>query len=175
MNLGGVLMMGISMVFLSVGFVMFPNITTATDSILAYAYSSNASITDASYTGLTSIVGITPLLALLGYVAVSVLSGFMGIKAFKGTKNIHANPAAFLMLGIGLVFFAVGLLIFPVALDGISSVYHGGGFGISSSYTGLENVLLLTPMLLLLGFVAGTVLSGYFGIKNLTSDSNDFA
>jgi len=173
MNLGGTLMLGISMVFLAVGFIMFPNITTATDSILAYAYSANAAITDATYTGLTSIVGITPLLALLGYVAVAVLSGFMGIKMMKGGANVHMDPGGLLMLGIGLIFFAIGLLIFPVALDGISSVVHGDGSGISSSYTGLSSVILLVPMLLLLSYVAATVLSGYFGIKRLTSSTND--
>lgn len=172
-NLGGTLMLGISMVFLAVGFIMFPNITTATDAILAYAYTTNASITVATYTGLTSIVGITPLLALLGYVAVAVLSGFMGIKVMKGGGSAHMDPGGLLMLGIGLIFFAIGLLIFPVALDGISSVVHGSGQGISSSYTGLSSVILLVPMLLLLSYVAATVLTGYFGIKRLSSSGQD--
>lgn len=164
-NIGTAMMFGVGIAFLSVGFLMLPTLLSATDAILAYEYSSNTSITDATFTGLTSITGLTPLLAVLGYVAVAVIAGFMGIKVSKGAANVYANPGAFLMLGLGLIFFAVGLYIFPVALDGVSGAVHNGGSGISSSYSGFSSVLLLTPMLLLLGYVAGTVILGFFGIK----------
>lgn len=170
MNVGGILMMGIGMVFLAVGFIMFPIATTATDSILAYEYTSNTSITDATYTGLTQVTGIVPLLILLGYVSAAVITGFLGFKIMKaGSGNASVNPGNLMMLGLSIVFIALGLIIFPVALDGISSVVHGGGAGISSSYTGLSSIILVCPMLIELAFIAAAVISGFFGIKRLSS------
>ena len=167
LNIGGTLMLGIGMVFLAVGFIMFPIATDATDSILAYAYTGNNSITDASFTGLTAIVGITPLLILLGFISAAVITGIMGIKVMKGAAQANVGPGGLLMSGLSIVFIALGLIIFPVTLDGISSVVHGGGSGISSAYTGLSAILLVTPMLVLLSFVSAAVISGFFGIKSL--------
>lgn len=169
-NLGAIMMMGISFVFIAVGAVLFPNITDATDTILDYAYTTNTSITDATFTGLTAITGITPTLALLGYLAVAVLSGYMGVKVMRSEASVNISPGNLLMLAVSLVFFAIGLYIFPTALDGFASIVHGGGNGISSSYTGLSPLVLIAPMLLLITFVAGTVISGYFGVKSLSSN-----
>lgn len=168
-DIGGILLMGIAMVFLSIGFIMFPIATDATDDILGYVYSGNASITDASYTGLTAITGITPLLILLGFVMAAVVTGFLGLKVTKGESSAKATPGSLMMLGLAIVFIAVGLIMFPVALDGISSVYDGNGAGISTAYTGLQPILLVTPMLVLLSFLAASVISGFFGIKSLGS------
>jgi len=168
MNIGGILMMGIGMVFLAVGFIMFPIATDATDDILAYEFTSNTAITDASFTGLTAITGITPLLILLGFISAAVISGFLGMKVMKaGTGSTKVSPGGLLMSGLSIVFIALGLIIFPVTLDGIATVYHGGGSGISSSYTGLSAILLVTPMLVLLSFIAASVISGFFGIKTI--------
>lgn len=166
-DIGGILLMGIAMVFLSIGFIMFPIATDATDDILGYVYSANATITDATFTGLTAITGITPLLILLGFIMAAVVTGFLGLKVTKGEGSAKATPGSLMMLGLAIVFVAVGLIMFPVALDGISSVYHGGGQGISTSYTGLRPILLVTPMLVLLSFLAASVISGFFGIKSL--------
>lgn len=170
-NIGGILMMGISMVFIAVGFIMFPIATDATDDILAYQYTANTSITDSTFTGLTSITGIVPLLILLGFISVAVIGGFMGLKIMKEGGSAKATPGSLLMLGLSIVFIALGLIMFPVALDGIASVYHGGGSGISSTYTGLSAILLITPMLLELSFIAGSVISGFFGVKNLAGSA----
>lgn len=170
-NIGGIMMMGLGMVFLAVGFIFFPIATGATDSILAYEYSTNTAITDSSYTGLTQITGITPLLILVGFVAVAVISGFLGMKVMQGAATVKMGPGNLMLLGLSIVFIAIGLLIYPVLLDGVSSVYHGGGTGISSDYSGFQSFLLITPMLVLLGFIAAAVLSGFFGIKNLAKSS----
>jgi len=167
-NIGGVLLMGIGMVFLAVGFIMFPIVTDSTDSLLAYQYTSNASITDATFTGFTAVVGITPLLVLLGFLSAAVFSMYLGVKVSKGSAGgTSLNLGSMIMLGLSMVFVAVGLIILPVALDGVSSVLHGGGTGVSASYTGLSPILLVTPLLILISFVASAVISGYFGIKKL--------
>ena len=167
-NIQGILMMGIGMVFLAVGFIMFPIVTDATDDLLAYSYSANNTITDASFTGFTSVVGITPLLVLLGFVAAAVFAMYLGVKLNKeGAGSSHVNLGAMLMIGVSIVFVAVALIILPVALDGIASVLHGGGAGISSSYTGLSPILLVTPLLILISFLSGSVISGFFGVKTM--------
>lgn len=170
MNIGGILLMGVGMVFLAVGFIMFPIVTDATDDLLAYAYSANASITDATFTGFTSVVGVTPLLVLIGYVSAAVFSMYLGVKMVKsGAGSTTLNLGSLLMLGVSMIFIAIALIILPVALDGIASVLHGGGAGISSSYTGLSSILLVTPLMVLISFIGGAIITGFFGIKRLGS------
>src|SRR3972149_2909573 len=167
-NLGGIILLGISMVFLAVGFIMFPILTDSTDTILAYAYTSNATINAAYFTGLTAITGIIPLLVLLGFVTAAVIAGMMGLKVVKGGMgDTKMSPGGLILSGLSIVFIALGLIIFPVVLDGIAGVIHGGGSGISSSYTGLSSILLVTPMIVELAFVSAAVITGFFGLKTL--------
>lgn len=169
MNIAGVMMLGIAMVFLSIGFIFLPITTDATTDLLDYEYSANATITDASYTGYTSVVGITPLLILVGFLAAAVISGMMGIKIIKGGASGGTDPGSLMLLGLSIVFIGIGLIIEPVMLDGVSAVYHNGGSGISSTFTGYQSIILITPMLVHLGFLATAVLSGFFGLKRLGS------
>ena len=167
-DVGGILLMGIGMVFLAVGFIMFPIVTDASDSLLAYEYTANAAITDASFTGFTAVIGITPLLVLVGYLSAAVFSMFLGVRIMKtGEGDTKLNLGNLLLLGVSLIFIAIALIILPVALDGIASVVHGGGEGISTSYTGLGPIILVTPLLILISFLSGAVISGFFGIKKL--------
>jgi hypothetical protein len=171
-NLGGIIMLGLSMVFIAVGFIFLPIATTAASGILAYTYSGNANIVAANYTGLVSITGIVPLLILLGFLAEAVIAGMLGIKVMKGAGSAKNSPGALILIGMSIVFIAVGLIMYPVALDGISSVLHGGGNGISTSFTGFSSLLMISPMLILLGFIVASVLTGFFGIKALNSNSD---
>ena len=162
-------MLGLSMVFIAVGFIMLPIATTACANILSYQYSANAAITDATYTGLTSITGITPLLILLGFLAEAVIAGMLGIRIMRGSGSAKVSPGSLVLVGLSIVFIAVGLIMFPVTLDGISSVAHGGGQGISSTFTGFQSLLYIAPMLVLLGFIVASVVTGFFGIKSIGS------
>lgn len=167
-NIGSIMLMGIGMVFLAVGFIMFPIVTTATDSLLAYAYTVNAAITDASFTGFTAVIGITPLLVLIGYLSAAVFSMFLGVKLMRGAGGeTTLNLGNLLLLGVSLIFIAIALIILPVALDGIASVVHGGGTGINVAYTGLSPILLITPLLILISFLSASVISGFFGLKKI--------
>jgi hypothetical protein len=170
-NLGGIIMLGLAMVFLSVGFIMLPIATGAVANILNYSYTGNVAITDASFTGLTSIAGITPLLILLGFLAEAVIAGMLGIRIMKGSGSAKVTPGGLIMISLSIVFIAVGLIMFPVALDGIASVAHGGGQGINTSFTGFQSLLYIAPMLVLLGFIVASVVTGFFGIKTLGSGS----
>lgn len=169
LNPSGLLMMGIAMIFIAVGFIVYPIVITGTDAILAYQFSSNTAITDATFTGLTAVTGIVPLLVLLGFVTAGVVTGLMGYRVATGKGGArNMNPAGLLMLGIGVIFIAVGLIIFPVVLDGVATVRHGSGSGISSSYTGLQAVIDVVPLLVLIAFTSASVISGFFGVKTLT-------
>lgn len=168
-NIGGIILMGIAMVFLAVGFIMFPISTDACSDLLDYSYTSNTSITDASFTGFTAIIGITPLLILVGFVAAAVITGFLGMKVMKGSEggSTKLNPGNMLLMGLSIVFIAIALIIEPVMLDGIASVVHGSGEGISSSFTGLSGVISICPMLIHVAFLASAVISGFFGIRSI--------
>lgn len=170
-NIGGVMMLGIAMVFLAIGFIFLPISSDAAADIIAYEYTTNTSITDATFTGYTSVVGITPLLILVGFLTAAVVTGMMGIKIMKGATGTKADPGSLMLLGLSIVFVGIGLIIEPVMLDGVASVLHGGGAGISSSFTGYESVVKIAPMLVHIGFLASAVLSGFFGIKKLSSTS----
>lgn len=171
MNIAGIMMLGISMVFLAIGFIFLPISTTAAQALLDYAYTSCTSITDATYTGYTSVVGITPLLILVGFLSAAVVSGMMGIRIMKGA-DYKADPGSLMLLGLSIVFIAIGLIIEPVMLDGISSVYYNSGSGISASFTGYSSILLISPMLIHLAFLSAAVLSGFFGLKRIGATSS---
>lgn len=167
-DISGILMMGIGMVFLAVGFIVFPIVTTATDALLAYSYSANASITDATFTGFTAVIGITPLLILLGFLSAAVFSMYLGVQISRGAGETRLDMGTLVLLALSMVFIAVGLIILPVTLDGLASVLDGTAHaGISSSYVGLSPIILVTPLLILISFIGGAVLSGYFGIRRL--------
>ena len=168
-DIAGLVMMGIGMVFLAVGFIVYPIVTTATDSILSWTYSTNAAVIKTSlFTGLTQVTGIVPLLVLIAFVTAGAVTGFMGYKVSSGAATASAtNPGSMMMLGIGIIFIAVGLIIFPVVLDGVGSVLHGSGAGISSTYTGLEAILKIAPLIVLVAFITAGVVSGFFGIKSM--------
>jgi hypothetical protein len=168
MNIVSILIMGIGMVFLAVGFIMFPIVTSATDDLLAYEYATNTAITDATFTGFTSVIGITPLLVLIGYVSAAIFAMYLGVKIAKGgAGGTKLDLGSLLLLGLSMVFIAIALIILPVALDGLAGVYHGGGSGVSASYTGLSPILLVTPLLILISFISSAVLTGFFGFKKL--------
>ena len=173
-DIGGILIMGIGMVFLAVGFIMFPIVTDATDALLDWVYTPCATITDATFTGFTAIVGITPLLVLIGFLAAAVFSMYLGVRVMKGgAGGTKMDLGTILLLGISMIFIAIGLIILPVTLEAICTVLSNNasgvdtGIGLSASYVGLGPILLVTPLLILISFVAGAVISGFFGIKRL--------
>ena len=169
-NIAGIMMLGISMIFLAIGFIFLPITTTAAADLLAYAYSANNTITDATFTGYTSVVGITPLLILVGFLVAAVITGMLGVKVMKSGSG-SADPGSLMLIGLSIVFIGIGLIIEPVMLDGVSSVVHGDGAGISTSFTGYSAIVLVSPMLVHIGYLIAAVFSGFFGIKKLASSS----
>lgn len=168
-DIGGILLMGIGMVFLAVGFIVYPIIMDATDDLLEWACTDCTSITYATFTGFAAVVGITPLLVLIGYLSAAVFTMYLGIRVMKGVGSTNLNLGTLILLALSLIFIAIALIILPVALEGICSVLEGdeGSSGISATYVGLEAILKVTPLLILISFIGGAVVAGFFGIKRL--------
>ena len=117
-------------------------------------------------------MGITPLLVLVGYLSAAVFSMYLGIKMMKGgAGGTKLDLGTMLMLGISLIFIAIGLIVLPVTLEGVCSVLHGGGSGLNTTYTGLSAILRVTPLLVLISFIAAAVITGFFGLKRLGAGS----
>ena len=168
-DIKGLVLMGIGMIFLAVGFIIYPIIMDACDDILGWTCTANASMSDADYTGLTEIVGVIPLLVLVAFVTAGAITGFMGYKVATGGASASAsNPASLMLLGIGLIFISVGLIIFPVIMESVCVVLTGDGTGISDDYTGLGAILEVTPLIVLIAFITAGVVTGFFGIKAMS-------
>ncbi len=120
-NIGGTLLLGIAMVFLSLGFIFLPLTTDSSSSLLAYTYSPYPAITAATFTGYTAVVGITPMLIIVGFLTAGVIVGMMGIRVMKSGSGGSFKPAALVLLSLAIVFIGISLIIEPVALDGISA------------------------------------------------------
>ena len=171
-DIGGILIMGIGMVFIAVGFIIYPIVMTACDALLVYNSTVNATLlaecVGAYFTGFTPIVGITPLLILVGFLSAGIFSMYLGVQVVKGEGSTKIDLGSMLLLGISMIFIAIGLIIMPVVLDAICGVMNNNGAHLSASYTGLLPILRVTPLLVLISFVSGAVISGYFGIKKLS-------
>lgn len=242
-QIGGIILMGISMVFLAVGFIVYPIATDGTDDLLDYEYSEYTTITDDSFTGFTEIVGITPLLLLVGYLSAAVFTMFLGVKVMRGAGSAKLDLGGMILLALSIIFVAIGLIIMPVTLDGVASVMAHRetqtdedttvttGVGVTTGnmtltqvlfdddvtyvtsvssnitetpvadnfsepllyltalsanetrtltcvydyhdelaeYTGLYAVLEVTPLMILISFIGGAIVSGFFGIKRIGS------
>jgi hypothetical protein len=117
-DMGGIILLGIGMVFLSIGFIFLKLTTDASTTLLTYEYSANTSITATTFTGYKAFVGLTPLLVLLGYETSAVITGFMGIQVMQGKSEAKASKGTTLLMALSIVFIAIGLIIEPITLDG---------------------------------------------------------
>jgi len=86
------------------------------------------------------------------------------IKAVFRVEVGGINIGNILMLGIGMIFIAVGFIVYPIVLDGIVEVLNSDSIDI---YTGLEPVAKVVPLIVLIGFVSAGVVTGFFGVKNI--------
>lgn len=165
-------MMGIALIFMGIGFTFLPQLISATDAIGSYNYTGATSTMcqTANFTGLTTFYPLVPLLVVLAFVVDGVIAGFLGIKVWKGLATSQANIGSFLLIGLTVLFAAIGLRFYPTLLDGICSALWNGGAGISTTtYGAFVNLLLIVPMLALLGYVVAVALPGLAGVRKMVS------
>lgn len=169
-DLSGIILMGLGFVFIAVGFIVFQIFMEAAEDILDWTCSDNASYTDASFTGFTDIIGITPLLVLVGFMTAGVFTMYLGIKVVQGASSSKLDMGSLILLALAIIFLAVALIILPVTLEAICSTLSNDDAGISSSFTGVEDFLLMSPLLLIVSLIGGAIVTGFFGIKRLGQD-----
>jgi Flp pilus assembly pilin Flp len=75
-NVGGMILIAVSFIGLVVIIIMFPILITGIQTV------TNQNLTN--FTGLASVVNLTPLLAWVGAVVMTIVSGYMGVKKMKG-------------------------------------------------------------------------------------------
>lgn len=164
LNISGLMMMGVGMIFLAVGFIIYPIILDACDGIYAWVDPTTMALTYEDFTGLGAVVGILPLIVLLGFVTAGAITGFMGVKMLKGGASGSLQPSSLMMLGLGIIFIAVALIIFPVIMDGVATALEAEDAAVGD-FTGLTAILYVTPLIVLTAFMAGGIVAGFFGIK----------
>jgi hypothetical protein len=165
LDIGGIMLMGIGMIFLAVGFIIYPIILDATDAIYAWSANLTSYYTITDFTGCSAITGIIPLVTLLGFISAGAITGFMGFKVMKTGASATVSPGSLMLLGIGLIFISVALIIFPVVLDGVAASLDAAI--IAATYTGLVPILRVTPLIVLSAFMTGGIVAGFFGIKGI--------
>lgn len=116
MNNQKVLTIGLGVIFMAVGFLMFPFLLTICDSLLNYVYAFDSSIKADTFTGFIPVVSIIPLLVLVAFLALSL---YTWLSIGKETSSINLSTT--LVLVVGIVLIPIGLAIVPVIMDGIAT------------------------------------------------------
>jgi hypothetical protein len=166
----GMMLMAIGLIFLSVGMIIYPICFDATDAVFAWTSANytagppQVGYTTADFTGLNPILGIFPLLVLLGYVVEAVINGIMGIQVMRGQSAGGINPAGLMLQSIGLIFLSVAMIVYPITLDGIAAILDGLA-GATGTYTGIGSFAPVVPLLVLLAIIIAGVMVSFFGIK----------
>ena len=145
--------------------IIYPIIIDGVDAITAWKAADNVSITVTTFTGLSPVAGITPLIVLIGFISSAVITGFMGVKTIKGGGDGgKIDAGGLIMQGIGMIFISVGLIIFPVVMDGVRAAQVDIAAS-SGTFTGLTQILSVTPLIVLVAFISAAVITTYFGAK----------
>ena len=78
------------------------------------------------------------------------------------TETGGVDIGGLMLMGLGMVFIAVGFILFPVVIEGAEESRTATGVG---NYTGLTSIIEVGPTIALVAFLFGGVVAGYFGIK----------
>lgn len=174
-NLQAVLLMGIGFVFIAVCYIVFRIFMSAAGDLLAWTCTANTSTSHSTFTGFDDMVGIMPLLVLIGFLAAGVFAMYLGVRVAKTGGSSSLDLGSLILLAMAIIFLAIALLILPVTLEAICATLSNNastadtGQGINSAFTGVSDLLLMSPMLLIVSLVGGAVVTGFFGLKRLGS------
>jgi hypothetical protein len=164
--------MAIGLIFIAVGFIIYPIIISGTDGILAWtATISGKSFATSNFTGMSAVVPIVPLIVILGFIVATVLAGYMGVQVFRGNEQGDVNPATYLLQGVGMIFIAIALIVFPIIMTGVATAWASILSSANvSSYSAVVGFLPVAPLLALVGTVFIGVCSEYFGLRKAMSN-----
>ena len=175
-NLQSIMMMGLGFVFIAVGFIVFQIFMNAAATLLAWTCTANTSTSATTYTGFTDMIGITPLLVLVGFMSAGVFAMYLGVQISKGLGSTKMDMGALIMLAIAIIFLSIALIILPVTLEAICSTLSNNagaadtGQGLNAAFTGVSEFLLMSPLLLIVSLIGGAIVVGFFGMKRMGND-----
>jgi len=172
-DLQAVLMMGLGFVFIAVGFIVFQIFMNAAETIIDWSCTANTSTTGATFTGFTDMLGVTPLLVLVGFLSAGVFAMYLGVQITKGSGSTKLDLGVLILLALAIIFLAIALIILPVTLEAICATLSNNagsvdtGQGINSAFTGVSDMLLMSPLLLIVSLTGGAIITGFFGMKRM--------
>lgn len=139
----------ISIVMLTIAFVLFPIVLDGTASITGHTHVS-------TFTGLSNVANIGPLVLFVMLLFGSGIVGGMSVRGLtgRGTGMTSASLTGGqgMKVVIGLVMIAITFFIFPIIMDGCKTILTDANI---ASYTGLDNLVKVTPLLLYVGLLFG--------------------
>lgn len=146
---GGFVQMTFSFVGVVLYVAMFLNLMTSIEAIRSYT-------NIASFTALATIVSIAPTVLIVGGLFVA------GFAAYKGYKSAAAQDAnGILRIVFGIVGLILYMALFVAMLPHMYYLYNGGTTANAtftpSNYTALQTIVGITPTVLFVGGVFGTV------------------
>lgn len=91
-------------------------------------------------------------------------AAFKWVKSFIPTDERGAiDLGAVLMLGIGMVFISIGIIMFKTIVTASNDVLSEN----LTPFTGTEDMVKVGPTLIYVAFLAAGVVTGFFGVKRL--------
>lgn len=152
----GMALMGLIMT--AIAFILFPIVMEGTETIMGWT-GSGGNITQ--FTGLQSVVQIAPMI-----VFVFVVFAGIGTTVYGGVKTAQSGKVGMAML-LGLIMIAISFVIYPIVMDGTDTLLAAIDAS-SYSYTGLESIAKIAPLLVFVSMLFGGIgLGAYGGYKKL--------
>ena len=149
----GVLM---GLIMIAIAFILFPIVITGTETILAWTTTGGNS-TLATFTGLSSVVGIAPMMIFVFVVFGGI--GMTSVGAFRSAKTGKTG----MNLLLSLIMLAIAFVVYPIVLDGADTILSDANI---ADYTGLSSIAAIAPLLVFVAMLfAGIGIGGYTGYR----------
>jgi len=138
------------MVIIALMFIIFPVLMTAVQAAMDWT-GTGGNITQ--FTGLDSILPIAPLI-----IFVAMMFGSIGLTSYGAARTAREGKMSIAII-LSIIMIAVGFLFYGIVLDGADELLNDADI---ASYTGLEAVVGIAPMLVLVTFVFSAIgIAGY--------------
>lgn len=124
-------------VALTIAFIIFPVAMSGVASVTGHAHV-------ASFTGLSSVANIVPLIAFVWMLFIG------GASLYTGAKGMSAGNRDMIYLAISIVGLAIVLYVFPVILDGCVAILTHASI---ASFTGLSSVVAIAPLIIMVSII----------------------
>lgn len=136
------------LIMIAIAFILFPIVIEGTETILAW---NSGNLT--AFTGLSSVVGIAPMLVFVFVVFGGI--GLTGVGAFRSTK---AGTTGMNLL-LAIIMIAIAFVVYPIVLDGAGTILDDANI---DDYTGLGAIAAIAPLLVFVSMLfAGIGIGGY--------------